>query len=183
MAIETTLTAVPENFPAGVTVSYLRSVPSGYGPGDGWTLKLYLAGESTLQKAGADEDGSYRITLAATDTAQLEPGRYRWIERLSDGSGEVHDFAAGIVIVEADVGVAAAGELQSWEEKTLPIVELAIAGRLPSGMENYQVFGRAIGKIPIRDLLAIRTSLQADVNRLRNPGRIGRPVKVQFPPA
>lgn len=136
----------------------------------------------SLSQAGVDESGSYRITLAASDTAQLEAGRYQWIERLSK-AGEVHDFASGVVIVDPDVGVAAAGELQSWEEKTLPIVELAIAGRLPSGMENYQVFGRAIGKIPIKDLLSIRASLQADVNRLRNPGRIGRSVKVQFPPA
>lgn len=44
--IDANLTTLPDNFAAGETVSYLRSVPSGYGPGDGWALTLYLAGET-----------------------------------------------------------------------------------------------------------------------------------------
>lgn len=180
--ISETLTAIPGSFAAGETVSYLRSAPSGYAPADGWTLTLYLAGENTASAQATEESGAYRVTLTASETSQLEPGSYRWVERLSDGAGVVHDLASGTVIVLPNIGAAASGDLQTWAEKTLPIVEAAIAGRLPSGMESYQIAGRAVSKIPIRELVALRGQLQAEVNRIRNRGKIGRTHKVYFPP-
>ncbi len=180
--IPSNLSALPSSFAAGETVTYLRTVPAGYGPGDGWALTTFLAGVKTLQATGVSEAGAFRVTFPAAETAPLEAGSYRWVERLSKAAIS-YDFASGFLVVTPNVGTAGQGDLQAWAEKTLPIVEAAIAGRLPSGMDSYQIAGRAVSKIPIRDLFALRAQLQSEVNRIRNPGSLGRTIKVSFPPA
>jgi hypothetical protein len=175
-----TLTAMPEEFAAGTTLTFLRSLPD-FSPSD-WEMTVYLAGPKTASVTATDESGSFRVTFPAATTSGLAAGTYTWVERLThQTTGEICDAESGIVVVAPNVGTAADGDLQTFAQKTLPIVEAAIEGRLPRGVENYQVYGRAVGKIPIADLMRIRIQLQAEVAREQNPGTLGRTVKVHFP--
>ncbi len=177
--IDTSLTALPSSFAAGESVTYLRAALPGYGPADGWALALSIAGEKTLTVSATTEGEAFRVTLTAAATTTLEAGSYRWVERLTKGT-DAHDYATGEVIVTPNIAAAEAGELQTWAEKTLPILEAAIAGRLPSGMENYQIGNRAVGKMGISELWARRAEVLSEVNRIRNAGKFTT-YKVTFP--
>src|SRR5262249_44312146 len=86
-----------------------------------------------------------------------------------------------VINIEPNVATAAAGAFNTWEEQTLAVVEAAIAGRLTSDIQAYQIAGRSVSKIPIEDLRRIRGELKAAIWRIKNPGRLGESYKVSFP--
>src|SRR5690348_5616749 len=130
--MSTELTALPATIDAGTTVRYTRTLGA-YPASAGWTLKLYLAGASVVNVDGVPDGDNFIVTIPAGTTATLLKGTYAWTERVTK-SGEIYDAAAGTVLVRPNVATASAGDFQSWAEKTLPIVEAAIAGQLDDGM-------------------------------------------------
>lgn len=179
-------TTVPTSFPAGTTVKFSRSLTE-YLPSDGWGYTIYLNGltQKFSKAAAVDDDGVFQITFDPSDTASLVPGPYRYAERLTNATThDVYDLNGDelVIVIEPNVASAAAGAFNTWEERTLGIVEAAIAGRLTADLQAYQIAGRSISKIPIQELRTIRGQLRAAVWRQNNPGRLGIPVKVHFPP-
>jgi hypothetical protein len=168
----TTLTSLPESFAAGTTVAYTRTLTD-YPANGGWTLSLVLNGIDRLAKNAAANGADHAMTLLAAETSPLRAGLYTFEERVTK-SPEVYTVSSGQVTVTANLTTAAVGELQSWEEKTLAVVEAALEGRLASDLESYQIAGRAVTKIPAKELMAIRNELSARVARMKNGGQIGR---------
>lgn len=176
--MSTDLTALPTSIIAGTTVSYLRTLED-YDPSE-WTLTLYLRGIGQADVQASPEAGSFRVIIPANEG--LAGGTYRWEERVSKGA-EVYSVGSGFVVVAPDLATAGEGDLQSAAEKELILINAAIQGRIPKDQESYQIAGRALSRIPLRDLYTIRAQLQAAVNRekAKTTGRFSRPVKVTFP--
>ena len=173
----TTLTRMPDSFAAGTTLSYLRAL-SDYPPSAG-TLTVYLAGPSVAQALAVAEGDAHRVTFAAAETAKLPAGTYRFVERFTATDGTVVDVTSDRVVVEPDLTQAADGDMMSWMEKTLPILEAAIAGRLPTGLESYSIGGHAVSKIPVQELMTIRDRIATRIDMAKT-GRISRQHFVTF---
>lgn len=171
-------TALPEQIVAGTTVKVRRSYAD-CPASAGWTLTLFLNGAETFSKAFSASGDSFEITLTAAETAGLTPGNYQFIEQASK-SGEkfIPPGGSGVVAVMPDV--TSATLLQTWEEKTLAVVEAALTGRLTSGQEEYQIHGRAVKFIPASELLALRGSLRRAVEQQRTPGLALPEIRVAF---
>lgn len=179
-------TTVPQHFPAGTTVKFSRTIDDCL-PSDGWAYTIYLNGltQKFNKAATVDDNGVFQIQFDPTDTANLNPGPYRYAERLSNsGTGEVYDLTGDelVIVIEPNVASAAPGVFNTFEERTLAIVEAAISGRLGADLQAYQIAGRSISKIPIEELRKIRGQLRESVWRQNNPGKLGVPFEVQFPP-
>lgn len=159
-------------------MSYTRTVTDF--PATSWTLKLTLAGPKVLTVTAATSGTDFVVTLSATQTAALEAGAYVYVERVESGV-ERYDVERGAVTVTADPTLAGPGDLQSKEEKMLVVVEAAIDGTLASGMQSYQILGRAVSKIPIRELMELRSQLKAAI-AARKSGSISRPILIRFTP-
>jgi len=178
MALE--LTALPESFPAGTTVRYRRRLAD-YPASAGWTLKLHLAGASVLAKTAAPDGDSFVVTLEAADTeGGFAPGLYKWVERVTSATGEVYEIGRGTVTVLPNLAEAAEGSEQEWIERAIAALRAHIEGRLPAGMESYQIAGRAVSKMPIKEAVALLATLESRLARLRNPEFVTRPVLVSF---
>jgi hypothetical protein len=175
------LTALPTSFAAGTTIVYRKSF-SDYPASDGWTLTLYLAGASVAE-AEAEVDGDdFVVTIAATDTGgDFSPGLYQWAERVSK-SGEMVQVASGVVDILPDLTQAREASEQHWIERTIVALRAHVEGRAEAGMESYQIAGRAVSKIPLREAIRLLTELEARLERMKNPGAISRTVYVEFPP-
>lgn len=171
------LTSLP-NFNAGSTVSYRRSLAD-YPADDGWVLTLYLAGGSVVNAAAVADGADHVVTISATQTSGLAPGVYRYLERVVKGDDK-RDVGVGSIEVGRDLATAGPGDAQTWEEKTLAVLEAKFTGRLTADIEEYQIGGRAVKHIPIEDLRALRNELTATVARQKSPGRISRPVLARF---
>jgi hypothetical protein len=99
------------------------------------------------------------------------------------GAAETFDITGDELVmnIEPNVSIAAAGAFNSWEERTLAVIEAALSGRLTADIQSYQIAGRAVTKIPVGELLQIRGTLQAKIWRQTHPGQLGVPYKVEFP--
>jgi hypothetical protein len=171
---------VPLLFTAGETVKFRRSFGD-FQPPD-WAYKIYFNGATNIFNKAAivDTDNSFLVTLTPTDLA-VAAGIYRYIERVNNsGTGEVSTVGEGVVQIEIDLATAAAGATLTFWEKTLSVVEAALSGRLTSDIQSYQIAGRAVQKIPIKELLQIRGHARAMVRQAAVPGQIGEPVRVHF---
>jgi hypothetical protein len=47
-------------------------------------------------------------------------------------------------------------------------------------MESYQIAGRAVSRIPVKEAVDLLTSLESRLARLSNPDFVTRPVLVSF---
>jgi hypothetical protein len=162
---------------AGTSIVYTRTFDA-YPASAGWALTLYLAGASIASVAGAANGDSWDVTLTPAATGLLAAGAYTWVERVSKAA-EAYDVERGTVTVRPDIATAGPGAFQSWEEKTLVVVEAALSGQLTSGIVNYQIHGRSVGKIPPKELMEIRAALRSTVAQ-QKIGGFGRPIGVRF---
>lgn len=172
------LYTLPETFAAGETIAYRRQLAD-Y-PATSWTLTLYIAGAKTLASVAAADGDVHVVTLGAGATAALTAGVYRWAERVDDGAGLIYQVASGVVRVTGDLAQATEGSEQEWVERAIAMLRAHIEGRLPAGLESYQIANRVVSKMPIREAVGLVNDLEARLARLGNPDQISRSVLVQF---
>ncbi len=174
------LSALPSSFSAGTTVRYRKRL-SEYPAGAGWTLTLHLAGASVLARAAAADGDDFIVTIEAADTSGgFTAGLYKWVERVSNAGGEVYEVASGVVTILPDLAEASEGSEQEWLERAIAMLKAHIEGRLPAGMESYQIAGRAVSKLPLKEAMALLTTMESRLARLSEPGTVTRPVLVSF---
>jgi hypothetical protein len=177
---------VPSHFAAGTTVQFTRALDD-YAPSDGWAYTIYLNGLTAKfsKAASVQSNNSFLIVFIPADTEALPPGPYRYAERLVNaGLGQTFDIHGDelVINIEPDAATSPTGTFQTFEEKTLVVLEAAIAGNLTAGIQSYQVAGRAVSKYTIQELMNLRGMFRAAVWRQQHPGRLGVPYKVEFSP-
>jgi hypothetical protein len=72
-----------------------------------------------------------------------------------------------------NIETAGAGDIEPLDVIILRLIEERIQGRLTDDMERYQIGGRTIDRIPVKDLLRYRDVYTARVKALRFPGTFG----------
>lgn len=170
---------IPDQFAAGTTVRYRRRLAE-YPPSSGWTLRLYLAGASVLAKTAAPDGEDFLVTIEASDTAgDFAAGLYKWVERVTGAGGEVYEVGRGTVTVLPNLADATEGSEQEWLERAVAMLRAHVEGRLPTGMESYQIAGRVVAKMPIKEAIGLLTSLESRLASLHRPD-FTRPVLVSF---
>jgi hypothetical protein len=181
---------VPDHFPAGTTVKFTRSLDD-FQPSNGWGYTIYLNGlTQKFSKAATVLDNIFQIEFVPSDTASLNPGPFRYAERLvNDGSvdstllGETYDITGDelVINIEPNVASAAAGSFNTWEEKTLAVIEAVLSGRVTADIQAYQVAGRSVTRHTFAELRTMRGELKAAIWRQNNPGQLGVPYRISFP--
>ncbi len=171
---------LPTEFPAGTTVSYRRQT-SEYPANDGWVITLYLAGPEEANAVGVADGADHIITLSALATAALTPGVYEWIEEATKGS-TTYRVASGVVTVLTDLSVASSGSNQQWTERAIAALKAHIEGRLPAGLQSYQIANRVVSKMSYEEAMDLLGKLEARLARKAHPNRVTRSVLVSFPP-
>ncbi len=176
------LANLPDQFAAGTTVCYRKRLPD-FPASAGWTLRLHLAGASVLAKTAIADGDDFLITVETSDTAgDFAAGLYKWVERVSNAGGEVYEVGRGTVTLLANVAAASEGSEQEWIERAIAALRAHIEGRLPAGMESYQIAGRVVAKMPIKEAVALLATFESRLARLKSPDFVTRPVLVSFTP-
>jgi hypothetical protein len=175
---------VPTLFTAGETIKFTRSFSS-FIPPD-WSYTLFLNGPSaTFSKAAtaAPDNSGFAIELTPGECANLPAGLYRYIERVSNSqTGEVYTVGEGVVQIELDLATAPAGACLSFWEKQLAMIEAVLTGRITADVQSYQIASRAVVKIPIKELYALRAIAAQNVWKAANPGCLSESVYIHFAP-
>lgn len=174
----TTYTEMPESFYAGESLSLDLSF-SEYRADDGWTLTVYIAGKSVGVATGTANGSRFSVSFAATTTADLEAGNYVW-RAIASKAGVTAIAGSGTVKVVANIAKATAGAMQTFEERMLGVVEAVLEGRITQDIEAFQIAGRAVTKIPVRELVQLREVYKRAVDAQQNPGRHRPQMRVSF---
>lgn len=188
MAPPTVPTGFPTRLTAGDTVVFddgpFSDARGTFGSADGYTQSYRLTTpHQSLTVTSATYGAGWRTTITASETASLtdqheqEAIRLRWTAYVTL-SGEQYTIRSGEATLAPNP--ATLGPYASHNEKALAAIRAAIAGRLTSDIENYQIGGRAVSKIPVRELVALEGIYVAKVEAERSGGQLGRGVELHF---
>lgn len=165
-------TREPRQFIAGDTIQWTKQLAD-YPPADGWTLHYKLNGPSTLSEdVDVDVSGDmYEVTIPAAATAfpAFVAGAYRMIGYVDNVAGERHTIYRADIEILPNVAAVSYANLRTHDEKMLAAIQAALEGRSSADIEQYQIDGTAITKIPMERLLQLQGIYQYKVWRQANP--------------
>jgi len=170
-----TMSEIPTQEPAviaaGDTAKWRISLPD-YPASAGWTLSYTLVRAATRITFSASADGDrHLVNVAASTTTGWTAGAYTWRAQVSK-SGEVYTVGSGTLTVQPSF--AAATDARSHARKVLDAIEAVIEGRATSEVGEYQIAGRSLKYIPLPELLKLRDSYSAEVQREEAAQRLAR---------
>ena len=175
----------PEKLTSGVTWKWKKTI-SDY-PASEWTLTYYLRKDgatATSFSAAADGD-THLVTVTAATTAGYAAGVYD-IVGVVVKAAEKYVVFDGIFEVLTNPATAGAYDPRTHARRVLDLIEAAMEGRIPNGMESYTIGGRSINKIPLNQLRELYEKYAQDVRqevqaeRLANGRRSGKNIGVRF---
>lgn len=166
-------TTEPSAFAAGETIEWTKVV-SDYSSADLWSLVYSIRGPTVFPDVIATpvlSDGSYAITIPADTTAQLGAGTYQWASHAYKAGPPVLRYALerGVIIVTPNLGTAET--LESHAAIMVRLLTALMEGRIDSDMQRYQIAGRSIDKIPIREAKGLLNIYKAELWKERHPNR------------
>jgi hypothetical protein len=146
----------PATIVAGDSVAWTKSITS-YAGTLSYSLQLFGSTDTPILFSASGSGPNYSVTLAPALTALWKPGRYIWTSYIDDGTNR-HSVDGGEMVVLSNPAAAFGA---THATRTLAIIEAALEGRLPRGLETYVIDGQSIAKIPLETLVRLR-SVYAD---------------------
>jgi len=164
-------TSEPATIVAGDTVQWTKII-SDYPATSGWTLKysFQLVG-STQDPITFDASASgagYSISITPAVSAEWVAGNYIWTAFVDNGTDR-HRVATGSLGILADPVAASGG---THATRTLALIEAAIEGRIPAGLEQTTIDGQSILRITMPDLFLLRNKYAAEVRAEEDRARV-----------
>ena len=162
----------PARLRAGDTWKWTRTL--GDYPAGTWTLKYRFKNAAGGFEITATADGTdHAVTVAAATTGAYAAGSYQWIAWVESGA-EKYTVDEGTLEVEPDYrsGTATAAlDDRSHARKTLAALQAWIEGRDPAVAE-YEIAGRRMKYIPVKDLLMLLDRYRSEVAREDDAARL-----------
>lgn len=170
----------PTELVAGDSWQWDRTV-SDFPPSAGWSLAYRFNGPAAFEVAASTSAAGdfFAVRAPAVDNATRAAGAYRVAGFVTRG-GERFTVFEGVVTVRENLATAAAS--QTHAERTLAVLQAAIEGRLTADVEEYEIAGRSVKKIPMPELVRLRNVYAEMVRRERNPGSLFVTVGARFGP-
>jgi hypothetical protein len=164
-----TFNTEPGTIVAGDSVAWTKTITS-YAGTLNYSLQIFGSTAAPILFAATGSGPDYSVNLAPGITAAWPPGRYTWTSYIDDGVNR-HSIAVGEMVILANPAVAFGG---THATRTLAIIEAALEGRLPRGLENYVIDGQSIAKIPLKTLAEMRSIYASWVGNEKAQDRINR---------
>lgn len=162
---QTVPTREPASFTAGDTLTWKIALAD-YPAGDGWTLRYRLINAADKIDIVSTADGAdHLVSVAASTTAAYVAGSYTWQSYVDGVSSQRFTVGNGSIIIKPNLAAQAAGyDTRTTAAKTLAAVNTWLTSKDLS-VADIQLEGRALKRIPVAELLKLRSRLQAEVRR------------------
>lgn len=172
--------AVPSALTVGDSWAFTLGIPNYDRPT--WTATLYLRSATaayTVVSSGAGPDHAFSASAVAT--AAYAPGDYRWQMSVASGSTRL-TIAEGWITLLPNPASTGNRDPRSWARRTLEAIEATLENRASNDQLTMQIRDRAIGRMPLPDLLKWRDDLRKEVRSEESAEKqgLGRNIKVRF---
>jgi hypothetical protein len=169
MADDAIPTFEPTEFTIGETLKWTKSLAD-YPASEGYALKFYFRGAGTGFDITATADGDdYSVTVPAATTAEMTAGKYNWQAEISL-SGEKFIVDSGEVTVKpslAAINASVTFDGRTTARKILDAIDALLQGKASLDQQEYMIGNRSLKRIPIPDLISLRTHYAQIVSRER----------------
>lgn len=177
---------IPQQVRVGDSIEFLQSIP-----GDlvvGWTGSARLIGPSKMDATSvATENTDFHVYFKGIGgTDALTPGQYSLIIAATNGNDR---YTVGQYRLSLLKNLLAAGATtdQSHAATMLGLIETAIQNRISGnsdgGIDEYELEGTRVKKIPMLELQRLHVKYSAIVAREQNPNAPMSRVKIAFTPS
>lgn len=140
---------------------------------------------SLFEDAMAAADVDLFAFFGNATTATWTAGEYSWSSWV-EKSGARYVVDSGVVTLLANPETASAFDGRTHARKTLDAIEALIEGRASLDQQEYQIGGRMLKRMPVADLLRMRSLYQSEVakeiasNKLAAGLGVGSKIQVRF---
>jgi hypothetical protein len=166
-------TREPENFNAGDTVSWKKSL-SDYKASDGWVLKYAARGAGSINLTASADGDDHLTSISAATSSTYTAGTYKWLAYV-EKAGERYTVGEGYWDIKVNLATATSITDRLITLQTDIDAINAFLGR-NYNYASYSIAGRSLNNHSITDLFTLRDRLQAELNRLRDEEKINRGV-------
>lgn len=186
MAIPTT---EPAELRAGDTWEWRREDMTAEYPAGTWTLTYRFKNAAGGFEVVAAADGNaFAVTVTAATTAGYTAGTYTWAAQVVNGTTKkTVDSGTFKVLPNLFSGSAGtASDQRTHPKKTLDAIEAVIEGRASLDQQEFQIGGRMLKRMPIKDLIYFRAYYKGEVDReaaserLANGMGVARKIQVRM---
>jgi len=167
-------TSEPATLNAGDTWAWTKSLPDYPAPGYILKYALQLQGQPVITLTATASGTAHAIAVAAAVTANYAPGAWRWTA-YAEGAGNTRYTIARGTLSILPSALAPLGA--SHAVQMLSLIEAALVGRIPAGLETTNIDGQELIRIPIASLHLLRSKYQSEVAAESNAAAMaaGRP--------
>lgn len=159
-----------EKIQAGDTFEYTVTFDD-YPAGAGWSCIMLLRGAGAYSISSTAEGDSFVLAATAAATGAYTAGDYEYFIYVSK-SPDRFLVEKGSVEILADFTATTTYDPRSWARITLEALEAVIQGRATKDQMSYEIAGRKLEKIPIPDLIALRSKLKYEIESEKKAERI-----------
>lgn len=170
----------PKSFRAGDTVKWTRT-HADY-PASEWTLKYFLVKDGEEEEVAATADGdTHSITIAASTTANYDPGRYMFQGRFEKDT-EYYTEYQGVIEVLKEFEGSSGYEWRIHAEQALENIEAVLLDKATVDNLSYTIAGRSLSKYSWEELRDMRTHYKKEILAFdRKHGlKRGQKIQIQF---
>lgn len=154
---------LPPSLHAGDSLNRTFELPD-Y-PAAAWALSFALvsAGAIIGPLVTTASGAAHALSVPASTSSAWAPGRYRWQAYVAKGAERI-TLAAGEIEIKANLAAVTTGlDTRSHAQRTLDAIEATIEGRASADVQQYEIAGRRLSKIPLPELLELRDRYRRDV--------------------
>ena len=151
-------TSEPSQITAGDSLAWTVSL-SDYLPGDGWALSYGLTGASAQRIDAAAAGTGFAVNVATAVTSAWTPGSYLLTAFVTNGDQRVTLYSRALEILPNPIAAAPSTHAQ----RALALIEAAMEGRIPRGLEETTIDGQMISRIPMTQLFDLHEKYEAKV--------------------
>lgn len=163
----------PSSFVSGSTITWRKSL-SDFSAADGWVLKYFLRGPSSLNIICTADGNDHVATIAASDSAKLKPGRY-WLQGRVEKDAEKYLVTPDMLELEVVTGLDAESanvDLRSRYERLVDAIDALIEKTLPGDTAEFEIEGQRKRTWSRTELIELRKTYQRKLNSLRRRQRV-----------
>jgi hypothetical protein len=181
------ITYIPKSFTLGESLEWERDYTD-YKTSDGWavTAKFRASGSTGFDIAASGENSIWTFSALPAATASLTAGVF-YCQVWATRTNEAKIIETAAVVASAPFGATSVNfDGRSQYQKILQAIDALVAGKATLDQQAYQIGNRRLDRIPIPDLLALRSQYAKLYNRekraaaLKKGAGFAAPVRVRF---
>jgi len=148
-------------------------------PASVWTLTYFLYGAAVVDADGfdADADGDdHQVRQVGSYSESFAAGEYMLVGRVTDGTDTFTVYEDAIELVASASALASSAQ-KTHAETCYDLLTALIEGKIPKDQESFQINGRAVQRIPIREAMKLRGFYAGLIEQERaGPDELGGPI-------